>query len=134
MEKEIVLPPYTPVQLHHEYCYDLDNNLALIIHPALFKIKKDTKSFVLIWVKRKDLPKKFKNDFEKDVFELYVLNTGKQEDKVYSKAIEYSQWCLDKMIKAFDLIINVKHPTDKQRKQIKKGLKLFTKYYRSLGY
>lgn len=131
----LVLQPneYTKIEVDNEFSYEAYWYLAKIIKPVLERLKYDSKKFVLIWVERKDLPKKFKNDFDKNIINLYIIDT-EEESTIYPKAIEYSQWCLDKMIKAFDLILTEKHPTEKQRKQIKKGLKLFGKYYQDLCY
>lgn len=135
MSKLILKPNNdTKIKVDSEFSYEAYWYLAKIIKPVLEQLKQDSKNFVLIWVKRKDLPKKFKNDFKEDVVQLYISNVEKEEAKVYLKAIEYSHWCLDKMIKAFDLILIENHPTDKQSKQIKKGLKLFSKYYQNLCY
>lgn len=134
--KKLVLKPNsnTKIKVDNEFSYEAYWYLAKIIKPILEQLKQDSKDFVLIWVKRKHLPKKFKNDFEKDVVELYTTKIEKEEAEVYLKAIEYSQWCLDKMIKAFDIILTEQHFTDKQSKQVEKGLKLFGKYYQQLGY
>lgn len=135
MNKLLLQPnEYTKIEVDNEFSYEAYWYLAKIIKPILKRLKYDSKKFVLIWVERKDLPKKFKNDFKKDVFELHITSIQPEQSDLYRRALEYSQWCLDKMIKAFDLILTEKHPTEKQRKQIKKGLKLFGKYYQDLCY
>jgi len=105
--------------------WNLDITLAMIILPALKKIKKN--KYGAPWVKDKDVPKKLRRPKGTKPWD---------QDKQYFERWDY---VLDEMIFAFEHIIKqdntlYKGPEDlkKINKRIQNGLRLFGKYYRAL--
>lgn len=119
------------VEIEYFDTYNLNHTLALVILPALKQIKKDSKSFPLIWVDEKDLPKRLRSG--KDLWAAN-FNGSRLTKEEFKLAVKQSHWCLKKMIQAFDIIINESHCDEQDDKIVKKGLKLFAKYYIHLWY
>lgn len=110
-------PRKISVQIDDFDVWNLDNTLALIIHPALLKLKST--SHGAPHVADEDVPKKLRATKKKNPWET---------DSNHFKRWDY---VLDEMIHAFEASINddaMAFPTER----VSNGLRLFGKYYFNL--
>lgn len=98
--------------------WNLDHTLALIIHPALMKLKEIKHGSP--FVDDEDVPEKLKSTSAKSKKNNYDVDSN------HHKRWDY---VLNEMIFAFDSIANNNIKDDDR---IKNGLRLFSKYYFSL--
>ncbi|MDB4461490.1 hypothetical protein N9043_00920 [bacterium] len=117
------------VKISDQDVWNLDNTLALIIHPSLIKLKADKKGSPFVF--DDDVPEGLKMS-ESELDEFHLGNGG--QDKWNGKWT----YILDEMIWTFDQIANDKEPLsidstyDTWLNRVSNGLMLFGKYYSAL--
>ena len=107
------------VKIHGYDVWNLDHTLALVIYPALLKLKEQKHGSPQ--VDNEDVPEEIHG----------VIDDMMNDDKVHEKWT----WVIDEMIFAFGYIASTDNPHIKDKvieERVENGLRLFGKYYRSL--
>lgn len=97
--------------------WNLDNTLALIIHPALVMLKKDGHG--TFGVKDEDVPEELRRHADAVPYECDELWTARYN------------YVMDEMILAFELM-KTGDIRDAGRERVQRGINLFAKYYFNL--